>query len=60
MQWSRYQGLKLTFEPTESDEKFCLAVGDSKLYFNSYGHDELWKLGSYEFLHQIMEFIQIL
>jgi len=40
----------LNFEYSEDDLKFCHAVGDSKLYFKSYGANETWILGSFEFL----------
>lgn len=52
--------MSLLFTPDSLDEKFCLAVGDAKLYYNAYGLPELWKLASYEFLNQILEFIKIL
>lgn len=60
IQWSRYQNLELTFVPNEVDEQLCLAAGDGKLFFNSYGHREVWKLAGYEFLNQILEFIDVL
>lgn len=59
IQWSRYQNLTLQFEPNALDQRYCLAVGDSKLYYNSYGLHELWKLAGYEFLNQLLEFIEI-
>lgn len=60
IQWSRYQNLSLVFPPTEEDQRYCLAVGDAKLYYNSYGLEELWKLSAYEFLNHLMEFSAIL
>ena len=59
IQWARYQNLSLVFTPDDLDENFCLAIGDSKLYYNAYGTEELWKLAGYEFLNQILEFISI-
>jgi hypothetical protein len=49
----------LKFEVPEPFERWCLAVGDSKLYYNAYGLPELWKIAGYEFLNQLMEFIQL-
>ena len=36
-----------------------MAVGDAKLYYNSYGLSELWKLSAFEFLNQLIEFSSI-
>jgi len=43
----------LKFTPLPKDDNYCLAFGDSKLYSVSYGLDELWKLGSFEFLNKL-------
>jgi len=59
IQWARYDNLETTFKPSDEDQRYCLAVGDSKLYYNSYGLEELWKLSSYEFLSTLIEFTAI-
>ena len=51
LHWANYEKLKLKFEVTEMVERWCQALGDSKLYYNAYGLEELWKLGGYEFLN---------
>jgi hypothetical protein len=51
--------MTLKFPVSDDIERWCLAVGDSKLYYNAYGLEELWKIGGYEFLNQIIEFIKI-
>ena len=51
--------MSLKFSVSDEIERWCLAVGDSKLYYNAYGLEELWKIGGYEFLNQILEFIEI-
>lgn len=56
IQWAELANLDLKFKPTPFDDNYCLAFGDSKLYSVSYGIDELWKLGSYEFLNQLIDY----
>ena len=51
LQWTHYENFTLKFEVTDEVERWCQAVGDSKLYYNAYGLEELWKIGSYEFLN---------
>lgn len=53
LQWAEVANLTLKFNPTDEDNDYCLAFGDSKLYSVSYGLSELWKLGSYDFLNQL-------
>eukprot|EP00347_Sterkiella_histriomuscorum_P022996 403336353 len=60
IQWAQLENLQLKFNYTQQDLSYCLAAGDSKLYFKGYGHNETWKLGAFEFLRQIQEFIHIL
>ena len=60
LHWANYEKFKLRFEVPDLAERWCQALGDSKLYYNAYGLEELWKLGGYEFLNQILEFINIL
>ncbi|CDW86220.1 esophageal gland cell secretory protein 21 [Stylonychia lemnae] len=60
LQWAHQDKLELNFDYTNEDLKHCHAVGDSKLYFKSYGANETWILGSFEFLKQLQEFIHIL
>ncbi|CDW91251.1 histidine acid phosphatase family protein [Stylonychia lemnae] len=54
LQWAELANLSLTFKPKPEDDNYCLALGDSKLYSVSYGLDELWKLGSFEFLNKLV------
>lgn len=49
-QWAEYSKLNLSVTLNDNDFSFCLAAGDSKLYYNAYGHSELWKLAAYEYL----------
>lgn len=51
MHWANYEKLSLKFEVSDMVERWCQALGDSKLYYNAYGLEELWKLGGYEFLN---------
>ena len=51
LQWANYEKLALKFEVPDLAERWCQAVGDSKLYYNAYGLEELWKLGAYEVLN---------
>eukprot|EP00347_Sterkiella_histriomuscorum_P023194 403335592 len=53
MQWAELANLTLNFTPTASIDQYCLAMGDTKLYSVSYGLDELWKLGAFEFLNKL-------
>ena len=50
IQWATLAGLDLKFSPTDEDLRYCMALGDSKLYTVSYGLDELWKVSAYNFL----------
>lgn len=59
IQWARYENLETTYQASEEDQRHCLAVGDSKLYYNAYGLAELWKLSAYEFLNTLIEFTAI-
>jgi len=54
LQWAELANLTLKFTPKPSDDAYCLAYGDSKLYSVSYGIPDLWKLGSYEFLNKLL------
>lgn len=56
IQWAELANLDLKFKPKATDDNYCLAFGDSKLYSVSYGIDELWKLGSYEFLNKLIDY----
>lgn len=42
IQWAELANLTLKFKLTPSQEDYCLASGDSKLYSVSYGLPELW------------------
>lgn len=54
LQWAEIADLTLRFKPAENDDDYCLAYGDSKLYSVSYGLEELWKLGAFEFLNKLV------
>ena len=57
--WAQTDKLELKFNVTPETYGYCAAVGDAKLYGVSYGVSELWKLGSYEYLSQLSEFVDI-
>jgi hypothetical protein len=50
--------LNFTFD--YNAESYCDAMGDLMFYYLTYGHDDLWKLGSFEFIHQLDEILSIL
>jgi hypothetical protein len=54
--WAQIDNLELQFNPTVLDNDYCAGLGDAKEYLVSYGVDELWELGAFEFLHQLKEF----
>lgn len=54
LEWAVLANLSLKFTPKLVDDDYCLAFGDSKLYSVSYGLDELWKLGAFEFLNKLV------
>jgi hypothetical protein len=45
--------VKLSLKTNEEDLLNCFLAGDAKLFPKSYGHNETWLLGGYEFLKQI-------
>ena len=51
--WAGFAGLELRFTVSDEVYQLCLEYGDTKMYHVSYGHDELWKLGSHQFLNNL-------
>jgi hypothetical protein len=58
--WAKVDKLTLKFNVPDQAYDYCSAVGDGKLYGVSYGLDDLWKLGSFEFMEQLVEFVDVL
>ena len=53
IEWSSYSSVELKFTPTDFDYKYCLAMGDAKLFSNSFGTDIIWRLSAVQFLEDI-------
>lgn len=51
LQWAQFAQKDLKFLPSDADNAYCLAYGDSKLYGVSYGHEQLWQLAGADFLN---------
>jgi hypothetical protein len=47
--------LTLNFTASDLDNNYCAGLGDSKEYAISYGNDQLWQLGAWEFSKQLVE-----
>lgn len=49
--------MKLKFQPTRDDYRYCNALSDSTLYYKVYGLPVLWQMGAFEFITQLIEFM---
>jgi hypothetical protein len=48
--WAIDANITLTFTPSFDEVAMCSTIGDARFYGVSYGIQELWHLGAYEFL----------
>jgi hypothetical protein len=54
--WSSFNNLELNFKVNKEVLKECDALGYSKVYYEAHALEELWQLGSYEFLTKLLDF----
>jgi hypothetical protein len=54
--WASFNNLELNFKVNKEVLKECEALGYSKVYYETRALEELWQLGSYEFLTKLLDF----
>ena len=59
IEWSSYSSVELLFKPSDFDYRYCLAMGDAKLFTTSFGTEGLWQLSVVKFLEDIKRWAAI-